>query len=166
MKSIFFLFMLSFSQLIFADPLTHDQAMNLLNKHNISTFSTGNCSDKNKGNCTSLDGIHDFVLCEIIFLKKACPSCPIVVTGGTEPHTAGEHSHANGYKIDIRNTMEPNIELTNSYIKRQGRLLKKSETKRNVPVYRWGTADYALEGNHWDVKKTNWGFVDESICGM
>lgn len=55
---------------------------------------------------TSLEGVRQNTIDNIINFQEES-GCDIVVTGGTESgggHAAGDHSHANGYKLDIRST--------------------------------------------------------------
>jgi len=53
---------------------------------------------------TSLEGIREATLLEIVWLNSAS-NATIVITGGTEStgdHKDGPYSHANGYKVDLR----------------------------------------------------------------
>ena len=62
--------------------------------------------------CTSLAGIHPEVIQQLLDLKRKC-DCSIEVTGGTEAHTAGRESHANGYKVDLNFVVDSKL---NKYI--------------------------------------------------
>lgn len=58
---------------------------------------------------TSLDGLQPTTLTGVLDVQKSCggaANCDIVITGGTEGgvHAAGEMSHGNGYKLDLRTT--------------------------------------------------------------
>lgn len=86
------------------NKLTHAQALALLTAAGITLHSSGNCSDKSNPHCTSLDGIRQCTVDGIIHFKQVS-NCSIVITGGTEVgHAGGTHSHAAGYKVDIRLT--------------------------------------------------------------
>src|SRR5438045_2500355 len=101
----FVLVLLSFAHVVNAGVYTHSEAQRLLNNSGITVTSTGGCSNKNVEGCTSLDGIHEEAIDEIITLKRAVGSgCDIIVTGGTEiGHPGkGNRSHSNEWKLDIR----------------------------------------------------------------
>src|SRR3989338_1512883 len=68
----------------------------------INITSTGNCSDKNNPKCTSLDGIQQQTINNIISFKNDC-GCAVTMTAGTEfgHSTTGTCTHASGCKIDI-----------------------------------------------------------------
>lgn len=82
--------------------LTHTQAVHILTIAGIKVHSSGNCSDKNNGRCTSLDGVQQCTIDGIIAFQQAS-NCEIVITAGTEVgHAPGPYSHDRGYKLDIR----------------------------------------------------------------
>lgn len=70
----------------------------------VTLSSTGNCTDKNKSTCTSLDGMQPALLQQISNIKNSCSNCTITITGGTETghSTNGAYTHGNGYKVDLR----------------------------------------------------------------
>lgn len=74
---------------------THAEAVAMLSAKGISTSSSGNCSDQNNKNCTSLDGIPKATIANIIALKDKT-GCSFKVTGGTE---IGHISHGTGRPI-------------------------------------------------------------------
>lgn len=118
----------------------------------ITVSSTGNCSDKTKSTCTSLDGMRENTIDQAIVVKKAC-NCSVVVTGGTEAgHSGGSTSHAAGFKIDLRITSQ-----LDSYIQS----LTRSGSRGSDPRYvdRCGN-EYVKEGSpaHWDIT------VSKGIC--
>ncbi len=68
----------------------------------ITISSTGNCCDKTKPTCTSLEGMRSDTFQQIKNIKEKCG--PITVTGGTETGHASEGgagSHSTGSKVDI-----------------------------------------------------------------
>ncbi|MDP2669319.1 MAG: hypothetical protein Q8P07_05865 [bacterium] len=108
--------------------------------------STGNCSDKTKSNCTSLDGMQQSTINEMIAFKNACTGCAMTITGGTEVgHEAGACSHSNGCKFDMGKNTKVDSYITTHY------------TPIVPPSF--GTSQYRApdgyiytnEGNHWDV---------------
>lgn len=98
---------------------------------------------------TSLEDIKQSTIDEVISLKKQLPSgTSVIITGGTEngPHSSGELSHGNGYKVDL--ALNPNL---NNYI--ENNFTKMANRSDGAPQYKnpaSGTI-YAKEGNHWDV---------------
>ncbi|MFE7113228.1 peptidoglycan-binding protein [Streptomyces sp. NPDC057575] len=60
---------------------------------------------------TSLGGVRARTIQGVVALKKASGGCTIVITGGTESghSTRGNHSHAGGYKLDLRTRDEGRI---------------------------------------------------------
>ena len=163
---------------IAAEKLTsHGDGVRILSNHGIGVSATGNCSDRNIGNCTSLEGIHDFLLFEVISLKGVS-GCSITVTGGTEcGHYGGycnkakdpnSYSHWNGYKIDVRREKTQCI---------QDFLIQYGTAMTSTPKCGWrkwslGGAIYTLElpsdacpdvDPHWDILRTTAiGFGDNS----
>lgn len=110
--------------------------------------STGNCSDKTKPNCTSLDGMQQSTINEMIAFKNACTGCTIKITGGTEVgHEAGSCSHSSGCKFDMAVNTKVDDYITKNYTpagtRADGAKLYKSPSG----------AIYAREGNHWDVSR-------------
>lgn len=72
----------------------------------ITVSSTGNCCDKTKPTCTSLDGMLSSTIQQIINVKNKCGA--IIVTGGTEVGHSGEGnigSHSGGSKVDINQNL-------------------------------------------------------------
>jgi len=71
----------------------------------------------------------------------------VVITGGSEsgPHSGGTYSHANGYKVDFRDTPAVNNYIENNYTYVGTR-------SDGAPMYRDGHGNtYARESTHWDV---------------
>jgi hypothetical protein len=124
--------------------LTHEQAYNQFRAASINVEPV------------LLAGIKQKTVDEVINLRRSCANCEIAVTsatGGT--HAAGECSHANGYKVDLRTRDAPNLE---NFITSRYTLIVNPTTGQ--PVLRDGRyrvysapsgALYTREGNHWDV---------------
>jgi len=95
---------------------------------------------------TSLEGIREATLLEIVWLKAAS-NATILITGGTESgyhKEGGQYSHVNGYKVDLW----PNSVL-DSYIENN---FKRDGTVGGYPAYKSPNGGlYVREGNHWDV---------------
>ncbi len=67
----------------------------------IQVLSSGNCSDRTNPSCTSLDGIQQGALTEIVGTINSCTGCNLVITAGTEVgHT--NPCHAGGTCVDIK----------------------------------------------------------------
>ena len=93
---------------------------------------------------TSLQGMNQATINEVIRIRQAC-GCEVVVTGGTEGgHAGGTYSHGNGYKVDLRVTEGVNDYILSNYsasgIRSDG-----------ASLYRNGNIEYAREGDHWDI---------------
>lgn len=118
------------------------------NANGITFSSTGNnCTDKNRRNCTGLDGLQEVTVENIIDLKKNC-RCSINVSGGTEiGHAENDgRDHSSGYKYDV--SLNPQLE---EYIKSiDGVVVGKrgGDTTYTAPD---GTV-YAKESDHWDIQ--------------
>ncbi|KKU50268.1 MAG: hypothetical protein A3F53_01285 [Candidatus Zambryskibacteria bacterium RIFCSPHIGHO2_12_FULL_48_10] len=119
--------------------LSHQEAYNKLTEGGIKIAGAPN-----------LAGVKEIVVNEIINLKSSC-GCEVVLTSATGgSHNPGTCSHANGYKVDLRN-------------KNEGRALTDYITKNFTDIgYRSDGAKmykspsgalYGLESNHWDVTK-------------
>lgn len=114
----------------------------------ISVSSSGNCSDRNNPNCTSLEAVLSGTIDNAITLKGAC-KCTLIVTGGTETGHGGKgpgKSHWNGYKLDFgKNTQLNNyIKNTFTYIGKRG---------DGYPMWKSGAGNIycvSLIGNHVD----------------
>ena len=75
--------------------LSHADAAAQLAAAGIPVVSTGNCSNPNVSTCTSLDGMPQSAIIEIINIKNNC-GCSVSVTGGTE---TGHIEHGAGRAI-------------------------------------------------------------------
>ncbi|MGA5039875.1 peptidoglycan-binding domain-containing protein [Streptomyces capoamus] len=131
--------------------LTDAQAMARLTAAGIPRYSSGNCSDRNRKNCTGLQDIRARTVDGVIALKRQS-GCRIVITGGTEVgHAGGTYSHWNGYKVDVARTS-----CVTEYIEAHSR----KQYKRGDGAWVWRVTsagktviDYADEywANHWDI---------------
>lgn len=137
------LFVIFFAVVQVINGLDHNTALSRLTGAGITVSSSGNCSNKTRNSCTSLDGIRENSISGIIAFKRAS-GCEIVVTGGTETgHEPGQYSHANGYKIDIRKrNVEPCL---SNYITANFRASGKKWTDDSGNVY------YDENNTHWDI---------------
>ena len=96
---------------------------------------------------TSLEGIREATLLEIVWLSSRIGASNIVITGGTEStggHNSGTYSHGNGYKVDLRLNSTLDRYIENNFT-REGSV-------GGYPAYRSPNGGlYVNEGNHWDV---------------
>ena len=160
--------MLLSAQLAVADKLSQERADKVLAKYGIDRWSSNendhSCYDRTKRNCTSLEGIHDFVLFEVVVLKQLS-GCAITITGGTETgHKDIKYSHAKGYKIDLRFSshwrQSPRTTCIIDFIRENADYM--GETSQGWKQWRWVDSVYTQEPSHWDIVKTDWGAVDRS----
>ncbi|MDR3378606.1 MAG: hypothetical protein P4M10_07970, partial [Verrucomicrobiae bacterium] len=127
--------------------LSQSAAQQELTAAGIGVSSSGNCSDASNPNCTSLQGMRQDTINELISLKSDC-GCTITVTGGTEVgHAAGDESHSTGYKADINPTSQVSNYITTNF--------KQIANRSSDGAQQWvdGStgAVYARESNHWDI---------------
>jgi hypothetical protein len=111
----------------------------------ITWSSSGNCTTRSNGTCTSFDQLNQASVSGIVTLRTAS-GCAINITGGTEVgHASGTYSHYNGYKIDIAPTS-----CIDSYI--TGSFTRIADRGDGSPQYQASSGNvYADEGNHWDI---------------
>ena len=108
-----------------------------------SAGSGTNCITVNSLDRTSLEGMRQATVNQIIAIQQGC-GCNIVITGGTEPgHSAGVSAHDTGAKVDLR----PNAQL-DAYIRTFPSAGVRSD---GAALYRAGGVVYAREGDHWDI---------------
>jgi hypothetical protein len=113
-------------------------------------INNGSCPAGQNTGCTNVGGLKDSTIAGVTGLKTSCPSCPIKITGGSEAHTAGTFSHANGYKVDLATNSK-----LDSYIESftpAGERREKNGTVSKLYTDSQGNT-YAKEINppHWDV---------------
>jgi hypothetical protein len=132
--------------------ITHSEAATRLSNAGITWSSSGNCSNRNNGTCTSFEQIYSGTIDGIITLRNAS-GCAINVTGGTETGHAttgtapapSYATHWNGYKIDT--SLSTCIE---NYV----RAYFTPIAPRSNGDPQWQSAAgniYAKESNHWDI---------------
>ncbi|MFA5986494.1 MAG: hypothetical protein WC819_04080, partial [Parcubacteria group bacterium] len=107
-------------------------------------LSDDNISVNKPAPTTEVNGLRQDTLDGVVDFQKEVGE-PITITGGSEPHTSGTKSHANGYKVDIRPTS-----AVNNYIERN---YKRTGTRSDgAAAYSDGKGStYYKEGDHWDV---------------
>ncbi|GAB3660909.1 hypothetical protein GCM10027589_22850 [Actinocorallia lasiicapitis] len=108
--------------------------------------STGNCTNRQRRDCTSYEGMRRGTVEGIVAFKKAS-KCKITVSGGTERgHATMRFSHGNGYKIDIMPT-----KCLEKYITKNMR--KVSTRSDGSPMYRDepGRLFANEHDTHWDI---------------
>ncbi|KAG5649687.1 hypothetical protein H0H81_002494 [Sphagnurus paluster] len=99
-------------------PLTQAQAEARLIPNGITAVSSGGCTNRNVGTCTSYQGILSGTVDGVITLKNAAGLSSLIFTGGTEVgHAAGTYSHANGYKVDVRHSTGLDSYITRTFTK-------------------------------------------------
>lgn len=155
------------------NPITSSQSANMtaFTTAGIPVSSSGNCTNKFSASCTSLDGMQQQVIDQIIHIKNQCKvfadtyspprDCGVTVTGGTETghEITGTHTHEDGYKIDLRPTETLNLFLEKN--------LTRAETDRTGagggPTYHDSCGnEYVRElatektPEHWDITVTEY----------
>ena len=113
---------------------------------------------------TSLKGIQQAVLTEIINFKRACDAwtgsggpCNVGVTGGTETtggHEGGDCSHLTGDKADISNTLSvSNYILAKDSAGNYTNFTLAGIRSTSTALYKNKMTGvmYAKESNHWDI---------------
>jgi hypothetical protein len=130
--------------------LTQAQAASQLRGAGITWSSSGRCTNRNNGRCTSFAQINASTVAGVISFKRAS-GCATNITGGTEVgHQAGTFSHANGYKVDIAPTT-----CNTNYIKAHFTHIANRKVD-NAPQYKSPAGNvYARESNHWDIRYVN-----------
>ncbi|MGK5557082.1 hypothetical protein ACSNOI_36280 [Actinomadura kijaniata] len=126
-------------------PLRHHLAVRALRAHDVRWRSSGGCSDRDRVDCTSFEGIRWGTIATVTRLRQAS-GCPLTVSGGTERgHAPGPLSHRRGYKIDILPDR-----CTDRYITRVFRHV--GERGDGAALYRSPDGVvFARESGHWDI---------------
>lgn len=125
--------------------LSDASAASQLSAAGISRSSSGGCTDRNVGTCTSYDQINQETVSGITTFRSIS-GCAITITGGTEVgHAGGTYSHYNGYKVDISVTSCVSSYVTSHYAY--------SGTRSDgTALYTAPSGNvYAKEGSHWDI---------------
>lgn len=131
---------------------THDEAVRQLSAYGIAIYSSGNCSDRNRSDCTSLEGVRQSTIDGIITFRKMS-NCEITITAGTERghNEKGDYTHYNGYKLDIRRTPEVTTYIQ-TYLKRiQDRKRGKWLDAQYIDPFGNIYADEVAPRPHWDI---------------
>jgi hypothetical protein len=141
------------------DQLTQAEAEQLLNDAGITWSSSGNCTDRTNRRCTSFEDIRQGTVDGIIAFQDDS-GCDVTITGGTETgHAAGNLSHGNGHKVDIRPTTCVDEYIAANY---------EEIERRSNGDRQWQSPEgdvYAREGNHWDITYVPKPGAGETRCG-
>lgn len=136
--------------------LSHASAVDLITQAGLTWWSSGNCDDRHRPECTSFEGIRQTTIDGVITLKRAS-GCPVNVTGGTETGhgKGGAYTHWDGWKVDISKGACIDGYITNAfsylgYVSGWGHQYR--SPAGNV---------YTDEGDHWDILYHNCGGCDE-----
>lgn len=126
--------------------LSQAEAESRLEAAGITARSSGGCTDRDVGTCTSYEGVYSGTVDDAITLKGACGGCSLVITGGTETgHAGGTYSHANGYKLDFAKDSGLTSYITSTFTQ---------IGDRGDGYPQWEAASgniYCDEESHWDV---------------
>lgn len=121
-----------------------------LAQNQITVSSSGNCSDPENANCTSLAGVTPNTLNSVTALQNNS-QCPLRITGAAEAgHMPGPCSHENGCKLDLGVS-----DCLNKYIKATFTPISQRSDgaqgyqDQNGNIYYLETD--AARGPHWDV---------------
>ena len=138
---------------------THNEALEQLRGVGINVTSTAgaagvkeNCPTMN--GCTSLTGLRTDTLNQALTIKQTCPGCTVTIVGATEPHSPGQFSHQNGYKLDIQGNASVD-EFFRTRLIRAGERTGQFGGDRYLDVC---GNEYVRESTHWDVT------VNKSTC--
>ena len=125
--------------------LTDAQAASQLSASGIGRSSSGGCTNRNVGTCTSYDQINQDTVTGIKTFRSIS-GCALTITGGTETgHASGTYSHWNGYKVDI-----PVTTCVTSYI--TGHYAYSGTRSDGAALYTAPSGNvYARESSHWDI---------------
>lgn len=126
---------------------TEAQARTALQEAGISVNNANPCAAGQTSGCTSLNGINQGTVAQIINIQQAC-GCQIMVTGGTEGgHAGGGVSHGSGFKVDL--AVSPQLDATLKSLSYTG------QRSDGAALYSDAAGNqYAREGNHWDITVT------------
>lgn len=125
--------------------LSDASASSQLSAVGISRSSSGGCTNRNVGTCTSYDQINQETVSGIKTFRSIS-GCAITITGGTEVgHASGTYSHYNGYKVDISVTT-----CISNYV--TGHYAYSGTRSDGTALYTAPSGNvYAKEGSHWDI---------------
>ncbi|MFB7595343.1 hypothetical protein [Streptomyces sp. NPDC056160] len=131
-----------------AAPAKYSQsaAEKALKRAGVTWVSSGRCSNRKNGRCTSFEQINRSTVAGVIDFKKTS-KCAVTITAGTEKgHASGTYSHWNGYKVDIKLSS-----CVNSYITHKLKYVGERKGDRAKQYKSPSGNIYAREGSHWDV---------------
>lgn len=108
------------------------------------TINKDNCTYVGQQNCTSLTGLNTAKL--IALKKSSCPTCEVVITGGTECWLhSNKTQHLPGNSIvDLRTTT-----TLVSYVEKNN--TKLAATGMNFPVYAKNVTKFMKESDHYHI---------------
>jgi len=108
------------------------------------TINKDNCTYVGQQNCTSLTGLNTTKV--IAFKKNSCPTCEVVITGGTECWLhSNKTQHLPGNSVvDLRTTT-----TLISYIEKNN--TKIAATGMNFPVFVKNATKFMKESNHYHI---------------
>lgn len=131
--------------------LSQQAALSKLQAAGVTVSSTGSCSDPSISTCTSLAGMQQNTVDQIVAIKKACgTSCTVTVTGGTETgHADGGLSHSTGYKVDLGTSLDSFFKQNLTPAGMRGADARYLDSCGN---------EYVREPTHWDVT------VSKGVC--
>lgn len=134
------------SRMASAVRMQHRFAEWSLRANGIRWRSNGQCSDRHRIECTSLEGIRWGSLDGLVAFKERS-GCPLMVSGGTETgHAKGRFSHWNGYKIDVMPSR-----CVDQYILRHYRYTRTRGGDEAELYQARSGAVFAQEAGHWDI---------------
>ncbi|MDF3298784.1 hypothetical protein [Streptomyces tropicalis] len=131
-----------------AAPAKYSQAAaaQMLRQAGIAWTSSGGCTDRTNGRCTSFEQINRTTVAGVIDFRRA-GNCAVTVTGGTETgHAPGTYSHWNGYKVDVSPTS-----CVSAYITTRFRHIGPRPGDHAQQYQSPAGNVYAGEGTHWDI---------------
>ncbi|MGB3922009.1 MAG: pilin [Minisyncoccia bacterium] len=140
------------------EPWPDDSALRrALLQNGITVQRTTSCLWVGQTACTSLSDIGGTVIAGLGTLRANCPTCMIVINGGTEYWLHGNGSRVladnptdhrpGGGAVDLDNTT-----TLNRFVLDNGQEITGRNNCSNVgPAYRIGNAIYVNEFNHWHV---------------
>ena len=98
---------------IVVNPTTDDARKEAENRTKLRLgnvdINHGRCPRGETRGCTNVGGLKDVAIEGVIGIKKDCPSCTVMITGGSE---GGHKTHSDGRHIDLRPTSSLNRHMT------------------------------------------------------
>ncbi len=134
------------------NSVSHSDALRRLESvSNVNVTSTngesGVRADCSGHGCTTLEGIREQTVSQVLEIASECPRCQINVVGATEGgvhSSGGGATHTNGFKVDIDDNPEVDTFL-------ESRLTRAGSTSLG-PRYTDSCGNtYVRENTHWDI---------------